>query len=252
MEVGFGGLLDSTNVVNPVITAITSIGIDHTKVLGNTIEEISFQKAGIIKSGIPIVYNHINKIIEKTAEEKKSPVIFTDKKIKTNLIGKYQEKNAAIAFRICKYIKIPEKEILEGLQKVQHFGRLQYITYNLLIDGAHNEAGLEELKKYLLNLNKNIKLCFAQKKGKNGDKILKVFNKEKNFILVESENKLMVESAEKLKETLIGQTQGTAPTKNFEIKTPEEIYELSLNNKNNLYVVFGSLYMIGDFLKFVK
>ena len=266
IEVGFWGLLDSTNVVKPVITAITSIWIDHTKVLWNTIEEISFQKAGIIKNNIPIVYNHKNKIIEKIAEEKKAPIIFTTEKVKTNLVWEYQEKNAWIAFEICKYLlyslplkskEVPEGGrifpiILEWLQKVEHFWRLQYITPNLLIDWAHNEAGLEELKKYLNTIDKNIKLCFAQKKGKTWDKILKVFNLEKNFILVDSENKLMVENAEILKEILIGQTQGTAPTKNFEIKTPEKIYKLSENNENNLYVIFGSLYMIWDFLKFVK
>lgn len=70
IEVGFGGLLDSTNVVHPVITAITSIGFDHMKVLGNTLEEISYQKAGIIKSGIPIVYNHENPWIQKIAQIK--------------------------------------------------------------------------------------------------------------------------------------------------------------------------------------
>lgn len=239
IEVWFGGLFDSTNVVNPIITAIISIWIDHTKILWNTIEEISFQKAGIIKEGISIVYNHKNDVIKKIAEEKKAPIIFTKNKVKTNLIWEYQEKNAAIAFEICKYLKISEDLILKWLQKVEHFGRLQYITPNLLIDWAHNIAGLEELKKYLNSLNnKNIKLCFAVKKWKTADKILKIFW-ENNYILVNSENKLMVERAEKI-------------SKKFEVKTPEEIFELSKNNKNNLYVVFGSLYMIWDFLKFVK
>jgi len=250
-EVGFWGLLDSTNVVKPVITAITSIWIDHTKVLWNTIEEISFQKAWIIKEKIPVVYNHKNKIIEEIAKQKNAPIIYTFKKVKTNLIWDFQEKNSAIVFEICKYLKIPEELILEWLQKVVHFWRIQYITPNLLIDWAHNEAGLLELKKYLLNLwfNKNIcrwdcgipnniKLCFAVKKWKNWEKILKVFW-ENNYILVESENKLMVEKAENI-------------SKNYEIKTPDEIYKLSQQNKNNLYVVFWSLYMIWDFLKFVK
>ncbi len=263
-EVGFWWLLDSTNVVNPVITAITSIWIDHTKILWNTIQEISYQKAWIIKEGITVVINHKNKVIEKVAKEKKAPIIFTTKKIKTNLIWDFQEKNAAIAFEICKYLfslplkskEVPERgwifpTILEWLQKVVHFWRMQYITPNLLIDWAHNEAWLLELKKYLLNLwfnrdickwdcgiPNNIKLCFAVKKWKNWDKIFKIFW-ENNYILVESENKLMVEKAENI-------------SKNYEIKTPQEIYKLSQENKNNLYVVFWSLYMIWDFLKFVK
>jgi len=269
-EVWFGWLLDTTNVVNPVITAITSIWIDHTKVLWDTLEEISFQKAGIIKEGIPIVFNHKNKVIEKIAKQKNAPIIFTEKKVKTNLIWEYQEKNAGIAFEICKYLLLNnspltplftiEGNILEWLQKVEHFGRLQYITPNLLIDWAHNEAGLLELKKYLLSLwfNKNIckadcwipnniKLCFAVKKGKTAEKILKIFW-ENNYILVNSQNKLMVEKAENLKENIVGMNLCVHP----EIKTPEEIYNLSQKNKNNLYVVFGSLYMIWEFLKFNK
>lgn len=260
IEVWFWGLLDSTNVVSPVITAITSIWIDHTKILWNTIEEISFQKAGIIKEGIQVVYNHKNDVIKKVAKEKNAPIIFTKNKVKTNLIWEYQEKNAAIAFEICKYLKISKDLILKWLQKVEHFGRLQYITPNLLIDWAHNKAWLVELKKYLLSLDfnknicsadcwisNNIKLCFAQKKWKNWDKILEVFDKENNFILVESENKLMVEKAEILKEKILENKNI-----NLIIKTPEEIFELSQKNKNKLYLIFWSLYMIWDFLKFVK
>lgn len=260
IEVWFWGLLDSTNVVSPVITAITSIWIDHTKILWNTIEEISFQKAGIIKEGIQVVYNHKNDVIKKVAKEKNAPIIFTKNKVKTNLIWEYQEKNASIAFEICKYLKISEDLILKWLQKVEHFGRLQYITPNLLIDWAHNKAWLVELKKYLLSLDfnknicsadcwisNNIKLCFAQKKWKNWDKILEVFDKENNFILVESENKLMVEKAEILKEKILENKNI-----NLIIKAPEEIFELSQKNKNKLYLIFWSLYMIWDFLKFVK
>jgi len=267
-EVWIGGLLDTTNVVNPIITAITSIWIDHTKVLWDTLEEISFQKAWIIKEWIPIVFNHKNKVIEKVAKEKKSPIIFTEKKVKTNLIWEYQEKNAGIAFEICKYLLLNnspltplftiEGNILEWLQKVEHLGRLQYITPNLLIDWAHNEAWLIELKKYLAHPQPlpckegryKVKLCFAVKKGKTAEKILKIFW-ENNYILVDSQNKLMVEKAENLKDNISLLTEGFSPLNN-EIKTPEEIYNLSQKNKNNLYVVFGSLYMIWEFLKFSK
>jgi len=267
LETWIWGLNDSTNITTPIITAITSVWIDHIKTLWKTIEEISFQKAWIIKELIPIVYNHENDVIENIAKQKKAPIIFTEKKVNTNLVWEHQKKNAWIAFEICKYLWVSEEIILEWLQKVEHFWRLQYITSNLLIDWAHNEAGLEELKKYLYHpqplLSKegsyNIKLCFAQKKWKTWDKILKVFNWENNFILVESENKLMVESSKKLKEIISLSTEGfypqgapRSPLYNFEIKTPEEIFELSKNNENNLYVVFWSLYMIWDFLKFVR
>ncbi len=271
MEVWFGGLLDSTNVVHPIVTAITSIWIDHTKVLWNTIEEISFQKAWIIKEGIPIVYNHKNSVIQEIAEQKNAPIVFTKNLVETNLIWEYQKRNAAIAFEICNFLKIDKNIILEWLQKVEHFWRLQYISKNLVIDWAHNEQWLQELKKYLESLvgdegihserivgdadlqplQKSIQLCFAQKKSKDWSKIMKIFWKEyKNFILVESNNTLMVENPQILLQK-IREWNYFDNKIDFQIQTPEEIYNLSQEKKNTLYVVFWSLYMIWDFLKFV-
>jgi len=240
-EVGMWGLLDSTNVVNPVVTAITSIWLDHTHILWNSLDEISYQKAGIIKENIPIVYNHKNEIIEKIAKQKNAPIIFTTKRIKTNLIWDFQEKNAGIAYEICKYLNIDEKTILNWLQNVKHSWRLQYISSNLLIDGAHNRDGLLELKKYLEKIKwnfDNIKLCFALKKWKEANLIFEIFWK-KDYILVDSSNKLMVEDSRNLKNKI-----------NFdvEIKTPHKIMQQAQKEKNNLFVVFWSLYMIGEFL----
>ncbi len=243
VEVGLWWLLDSTNIVNPIITAITSIWIDHTDFLWNSFEEISYQKAWIIKSWVPIVYNHKNNIIEKVAKENKSPIIFTDKKIKTNLIWEYQEKNAWIAYEICKYLKIPEKKILEWLQKVKHFWRLQYVTENLLIDWAHNKDWLIELKKYLDNLNKHIKLCFSLKKWKSPKNVLEVFWKEE-YILIDSKNKIIVEEPEILKDKILKYWDF-----DLQIKTPKEVFKESQENKDILYVIFGSLYMIWEFLE---
>ena len=78
VEVGLGGLLDSTNVVKPLLTGITTIGKDHTEILGETIAEIAYQKAGIIKEKVPVVTGNICAdalaVIEKVAQEKQSPI----------------------------------------------------------------------------------------------------------------------------------------------------------------------------------
>ncbi len=80
VEVGLGGLLDSTNVVKPLLTGITTIGKDHTEILGETIAEIAYQKAGIIKEKVPVVTGNICAdalaVIEKVAQEKQSPFSF--------------------------------------------------------------------------------------------------------------------------------------------------------------------------------
>lgn len=246
IEVGLWWLLDSTNIINPVITAITSIAYDHMDILWNTLEEISYQKAGIIKPWIPIVYNKKNEIIEKIAYEKWSPLIFAWKK-ETNLLGDYQKKNAWIAYEIAKYLGIEESIIKTWLMQVNHPWRLQYITGNLLIDGAHNEAWMQELKKYISSLADSfdeIVLCFALKKWKNPLLVISVFVENSSFIIVNSYNNPTLEDSQDIKTGL------EKLWKSWIILTPEEIYNLSQKNKKTLYLAFGSLYMIGEFLKF--
>ncbi len=85
LEVGMGGKYDTTNIVTPVATTITSISFDHENVLGNTLEEISEQKAGIIKKNVPIFVNFHNEVIEQTAKNMQAPLIFTTPK-NTNLL----------------------------------------------------------------------------------------------------------------------------------------------------------------------
>lgn len=247
VEVWFWGLLDSTNVVSPIITAITSIWFDHMKTLGNTLEEISFQKAWIIKDKIPIVYNHKNDVIKDIAIKKSSPIIFASKNVETNLRWDYQKKNAQIAYEICKFLKVKEKIILEWLMEVNHPWRLQSITNNLIIDWAHNIDWLRELEKY----NKNnfvwkwekINYCFSLKHWKTPENILKVFWKDKRYILVDSSHNIL-EKNENIEKYL------DENNVSYKRMTPRKIYNLSKKEKNSLFLVFWSLYMIWEFLRF--
>ncbi len=247
VEVGFGGLLDSTNVVKPEITCITSIGLDHTEILGDTIEEISFQKAGIIKEGIPVVVNHKNEVIENIAMIKNAELIFTDKIFKTNLPWEHQERNAGIAYEICKYLWFSEAHILEWFKKVEHQWRLQYLSDNLLVDGAHNEHALIELKKYVNSAEvqdayDEVIYCFALKHDKSSDLITEVFWEDKNYILIESDHN-MLEPVENLSKQM--------HLKNIthESMSGKELFQKSEQEKTLLFVIFGSLYMIGDMYK---
>jgi dihydrofolate synthase / folylpolyglutamate synthase len=247
IEVGLWWLLDSTNIIDSIITAITSIAYDHMDFLWNTLEEISYQKAGIIKPWIPIVYNHKNEVIEKIAYEKWAPLIFAWEQ-ETNLLGEYQKRNAGIAYEIAKYLGIEENIIKSWLMQVNHPWRLQYITKNLLIDGAHNEAGMQELKKYISSLADSfdeIVLCFALKKGKNPLIVTGIFVEKSSFIIVNSSDNSALENSHDIKTGL------EKIWKSWTILPPEEIYTLSQKNKKTLYIVFWSLYMIGEFLKFM-
>ena len=190
MEVGFGGLYDSTNIIYPMISVITSIGYDHMKILGNTLEEIAKQKAGIIKENSETVYmeqkTNIDDIIEKTCKEKqnilhmvqqseiknqrfeKDREVFDYKQyhnIEVNLKGKRQIQNAALVLECCEILNkngylLSEEVIKNGLKTVIHKGRFEEIYQNpiMIFDGGHNEQAIENLKEtidlYYKNANK--------------------------------------------------------------------------------------------------
>lgn len=238
LEVWVGWLIDTTNIVSPIITTITSISYDHQDFLWHMLEEISIQKAWIIKPWIPVVINHHNKVIENKAKQEKSSIIFTIKKIKTNLLWEYQKQNAALAYEITKYLWFDKSIILQWLQKVKHLWRLQFLSDNLLIDWAHNIDWLESLKKYILDnlVNKFDKIyyCIWLKKWKNLDLIYETFWKDSNYIWVDFKSEML---------------EDLSIIKWVKILKVDEIKQLVQKEKNNLYVVFGSLYMIGEFLK---
>lgn len=239
LEVWCGWLLDSTNIVNSEITTITSIGYDHMELLWSTLKEIAYQKAWIIKPGKPVVLNIHNDVIEKVAKEKRSPIIFTDKLVETNLIWNHQKRNAALAYEICKYIWVPEEIILKWLQKVEHRWRMEYLSENLLVDWAHNEQWLDILKTYLSQIeNKYDKIiyCFSIKEGKNiRNLIIDRFGLDKEYIIVNYDHNMLEN---------MNHIESQIAWINYQSKTPEEIRKLAEQNGNVLYVVFGSLYMI--------
>lgn len=170
-ETGLGGRLDATNTLKPDITVITSIGLDHVKLLGDTIEEIAYEKAGIIKSGIPVIYNTgsqaADKVIETVAKQVNAPLIKVEKEcykvndivpksidfscfssyyryhnIILNTDGIYQVQNAHTAICACNALlggeAIPEEIIRRACRSFFWQGRMEELDAHLIIDGAHN------------------------------------------------------------------------------------------------------------------
>lgn len=184
IEVGLGGRLDSTNTITPVVSAITNIALDHTDLLGETLEEIAWEKAGIIKPGVPIVSGDENpsviEVLKTRAKELNSPFIDATE-IKTNLSsdlkGNYQKKNIRVALSVLeelrkKGIAISSDSITQGLLKVQEntqfLGRWYEFSHDPLVlcDTGHNHAGLIEVFAQLESLApyKHIVLGFVQDK----------------------------------------------------------------------------------------
>ena len=200
VETGLGGRLDATNVINPIITAISSISLDHRDMLGDNIVKIAKEKAGIIKRGIPVVISpqkkSVRSILFKTVAKFDSPIIqikepskvfynkdgtsFDYKNISYNvpLIGKFQALNALIAITIVKKInkKINHQTIQKGLAKTVWPGRLQRMSefYPIYYDVAHNQEGI-------CLMLETIKSLFSQKPiglfVMKGDKELKLISK---------------------------------------------------------------------------
>ena len=175
IETGLGGRLDSTNVVNPSLTVMTPISLDHRDILGDTIEKIANEKAGIIKKGVPLIsanqVNNVSKILEKRVKKKESVMHIcpnpesvklssdgTSFEVKgnnfnTSLIGEYQAQNATLAIATINLFNsdIPYEIIDKGLRNVYWPGRLQQVSDKIYYDVAHNEDGV---KSVLNNLNR--------------------------------------------------------------------------------------------------
>ncbi len=182
LEVGLGGRLDSTNIVQPLVTVITNVNRDHCQILGERIEDIAREKAGIVKYGVPLISGveqpEVIAILEEECRRKSSPMRlagrdFVGKRIAPRIFdfrgrrwrfegtslgvaGPYQVDNATVALGTLEVLDemgygVEEKSVYEGLKKVRWPGRLDLIQKSpqILLDGAHNPAAARSLRKAL-------------------------------------------------------------------------------------------------------
>ena len=245
MEVGLWGRLDATNIITPLVSIITSISYDHMEFLGNTLEEIAGEKWGIIKPSIPVILYGPNPTLEAIAREQNAQIIFAkNREVMTNLLGEHQISNARIAYEAGILFWVAPEAIEPALLAIDHPGRLQYLRPNLLIDGAHNEAGMMELRRYLTLEKwnwKNIVYSFNLKSGKSAHLVLDIFPEIGSWNIVDSIG-FRVCDAQWLADAVI------QIWKDATILTPAEIFVEAERHPDTLFVVFGSLYMMGEFL----
>ncbi len=168
IEVGLGGRLDSTNVIHPEVSVITNIGLDHTQFLGNTLEEIAFEKAGILKPNTPVVIGETlpetKLVFQKTTKNNNCPITFVEEEeipvCQTDLLGDYQIRNCKTAVKTLDILKekgwdIPNKAIKKGLSSIVSntglLGRWQVLQEQpkVICDTAHNREGLVLVLKQL-------------------------------------------------------------------------------------------------------
>lgn len=169
LETGLGGRLDATNICNPALTIITRIGLDHCDWLGDTVEKIALEKAGIIKPGVPVVLGEnmpeVREIVENRAKELNSPFYYAPDMVLEfdipgdfSLLGSFNRENALTAMAALKVISerslfnIPKpKNLIAGFSKVVWPGRFQKVG-NVIVDGAHNPPAARALVKALSEL----------------------------------------------------------------------------------------------------
>ena len=206
IEVGMGGRLDSTNIINPILSIITNISLDHTRFLGSNIFDIAKEKAGIIKENIPLVIGEtqqeISPIFNDIAKSKNSEIIFADHFIYDNydsdLKGNYQKKNLKTVLKSTEILKqldykINDSHIKTGLNNVSNNtglqGRWQVIQRKPMIicDTAHNEAALREVISQLMDMEySDLHFIIGFSNDKNLKKISKIFPEDSKYYFVQS------------------------------------------------------------------
>jgi dihydrofolate synthase/folylpolyglutamate synthase len=276
IETGLGGRLDATNVIKPLASIITSISLEHTHILGNSIEEIAAEKAGIIKSGVPVFIgklpskavevietkcsgsvSELFKIAEYVNEKKNSFELYTDEleldDWKMPLRGDYQKYNAALAALVISKIldesdsNIIERGIKDIVKNTGIQGRYEFYQKHpdIIFDSAHNPEGfrnfLDEFKKDIRKYSKKIVL-FGAMKDKAVANMLSLLKEYFDEIHVTTIN---IERA-----CTINELKEIAGKININVLVEEDPLELVLNfnqeNEKNVLVVLGSMYLLGE------
>lgn len=249
IEVGLGGLWDSTNIITPKISVITNVALDHEKILGD-LKSIAVNKAGIIKKNIPVVTAATGeplKIIREVAEKNNSPLYEVAKpaEVEINLLGEYQKINAAVAIQAAKIFGVKNSSIEEGLKKVSWAGRFEIIETNfgkVILDGAHNPHGAKALRESLDKFFPNEKRVwlFGALADKDYSEMIKILFRQNDFVFVASPISERAESVENL----------CSQIKNFGVQCTGEKKISDAVNKfmksDGLKISAGSLYLIGE------
>ena len=265
IETGLGGRLDSTNIIIPILSIITNISLDHTAILGNTLEEITFEKAGIIKYDIPILIGECDSIsrpiFTEQAKIKNSQIHFSeDFEIGNSFFNKnsYLFKNErtiknAIQLLIQHGFKIEVSLINKGLKNVSRntgfTGRYQEIARNpkIIVDAAHNVAGISELMKTIyLEKFENLHIIYGASNDKDVLEILNLFPANCNLYLCPFTNQrsLTFEQLNLLKVEIKQKCQiFPAIQESFN-------YVQNTVNENDIILITGSFFLLSDFFEF--
>ena len=278
-ETGLGGRLDATNVITPLFSVITSIGLDHMQYLGDTIEKIAYEKAGIIKENIPVCFfsrdEDSERVIKEVAAKRnsrlyllKSDDIITDKKTSKSIdfyvnceyyksglfsvssIASYQPENGGLAALTAHILGIEDPFIKEGLMAMRMDARMQRLFENVYLDGAHNPEAISALIKTAGTSFKdnNIRLMFAVANDKDYEEMARL------LVTGLSPRAIYITAIGGERRTAIKRVkQCFRSYADCEIKTGEDALGIFTQAKDDMkdgdiLLIVGSLYLAGDIL----
>ena len=284
LETGLGGRLDATNIVKPLVSVITNVSMEHEDVLGDTLEKIAGEKAGIIKKNIPVVTSTKSKkvlaVIKRVCKNNKCRLInvsenakirklshnldgqFFDLQTKKNkyfnlriqLLGRHQLVNAATALSVIELLGgFSEMDVRNGFSKTKWPGRLEIINRNplIVVDGAHNPDCMKKLKSAVteyFNYDKLI-LVLGILSDKNIKKMVKIISPLSDIVVITkpdteraADPKIIKNEAEKYIRTVVVKDN---------VKNALD-YAKSIAKKNDMILITGSLYTVGDVKKAIN
>jgi dihydrofolate synthase/folylpolyglutamate synthase len=286
LEVGLGGRFDATNIVTPRVAAITSIAFDHMKHLGNTLGEIAFEKAGVIKPGIPVVVGDLHPeaeaVITRVATELGATLVHAPEGVEVTgdivdgdahvtietptrrygpvtlaLPGRHQIGNAVVAVRVLEELDTlglhtSAAEITTGLSEVRWRGRLERVRVRggreLLLDAAHNPAGAAALASYLREVwPGGVPIVFGVMADKDMDRMLAELAPAASEIIATS---VAMPRAASL-ETMVTAAEALLPGRVRAIADPQRAVDAALASAPAACVA-GSIFLLGALLPYVE
>lgn len=261
LETGLGGKRDSTNVVTPILSVITSIALDHTALLGNTIEEIAAEKGGIIKKGVPVVLGKMPEeamdVLYHIAEQQRAPIRMYNREFKAYgeayrgkghyewgarlLQGTHQVYNAALAIAGLELLQIPleREKVAQAIETATYAYRFEQVREHVWLDGAHNPAAAQALVRTIrerFGEEAKVDIAFgilARKDVQSVVTILEEVAASLTFIEFEHDEALQKEQLEKISSNV------PIATKNV-----SEIKKMMNTSRESPLIITGSLYLL--------
>lgn len=277
IETGIGGLLDSTNIITPLLSIISNVSYDHMSILGDTLEEIAINKLGIVKENIPLVTisnPKLNDLFTETCAKLNSKLVLVNKEdiknvdikigatkfdylnyknINIKMSGLYQTENASIAIEAAnllkEYYSLSDENILNGLKNTFWLGRLEVVQENpyIILDGAHNIDGIQRLHEFIKTIKKDfnkIILVLAISSNKETRKMINEIESDVDRIIFTSF------TYKRSEDYLILYNYSNHPNKEYN-NDILSIISQSKNNKDNntIWIFSGSLYFVSELRK---